>query len=162
MYVSQITHWSTLAYCKILYVDNLILEKTKSYNISTFEPIQFYINNNPVNFKLILPISKINGNLLQNTNKNAKQKLFSRIQSTHALYLHLEQLKFHSKIKLVHTNFYRTYIRQLEIIEISLTKITKQYCMKDDSNTKCKKKNQSAAKTKQTKNIYFQSQLFKC
>ena len=68
MYFSRITHWSTLAYFQILYVDNLRLEKTKSlspektnrYNISTFEPIQFYIDNNHVDFKLILPISKLN------------------------------------------------------------------------------------------------------
>ena len=68
MYFSRITHWSTLAYFQILYVDNLRLENTKSlspektnrYNISTFEPIQFYIDNNHVDFKLILPISKLN------------------------------------------------------------------------------------------------------
>ena len=75
MYFSWITHWSTLVYCKILYVNNLWLEKTKSlsrtcnektniYNISSFEPIQFYIDNNTLDFKLILPISKLNGNSL--------------------------------------------------------------------------------------------------
>ena len=146
MHFSRITHQSTLAYCKILYVNNLRLEKTKSlshtcneetnrYNISTFEPIQFYIDNNAMDFILILSISKIklNGNL------------FSRIQSTHALYLHSGQLKFHPIIKLVQTKFYCTNIRQLKIIEISKTKITKQHSMKGGSNTKCKNKIQRAA-----------------
>ena len=50
------------------YVGNLRLEKTKSlsrtcnektntYNVTTFEPILFYIDNNLVDFKLIIPIS---------------------------------------------------------------------------------------------------------
>ena len=38
----------------------------------------------------------------------------------------------------MHTNFYHTNIQQLEIIEISLTKITKQNSMKDGFDTKCK------------------------
>ena len=84
----------------------------------------------------MLPISNLNGNA---TPKKKKKKLdLLDLECTHTLYLHSGQRKFHPKIKLVHTNFYHTNIWKLEIIEISLTKITKQHSMKDGSNTKCK------------------------
>ena len=90
MYVSQITHWSTLAYCKILYVDNLILEKTKSlsrtcnektntYNITTMSSFIWiiikWISNRYFQSQNLMVIH------YKNTNKNAKQNLLTRIQN---------------------------------------------------------------------------------
>ena len=50
----------------------------------------------------------------------------------------------------MHTNFYHTNIQQLEIIEISLTKITRQNSMKDGFDTKCKIKFRVVAQNKYT------------